>query len=135
VPADRKRNLTKRVVDSLTTTRPRELFHDEKTPHLCIQVTPNGCKTWCLYRRVNKHPKQIKIGRYPEVTPDQARRLAQALNGQIAQGNDSTLDSTVEMTFGELFAKYIALHAKAHKKSWQRDEHRYDVYLKKRLGT
>ena len=133
--ADRKLNLTKKVVESLTTTSPKQLFHDTSTPHLCIQVTSAGCKTWCLYRRINGQPKQVKIGRYPEVTPDQAKRLAQQLNGQIAQGIDPTEKRPAEeMTFGDLFEKYIELHGKPHKRTWKRDQHRYEVYLEKRLG-
>ncbi|MHB8955445.1 MAG: tyrosine-type recombinase/integrase [Pirellulaceae bacterium] len=130
-----KRNLTRRYLDALETRQAREFVFDEKVPHLAIQVTAGGCKTWYLYRRVNGRPKQIKIGRYPAVTPDQARRQAQRMNGLVAAGGDPSEQSTDEMTFADLWEKYLEFHAKPMKKSWRRDQRRYDYYLAKRFAT
>jgi integrase len=130
-----KRNLTRRYLDSLETRQPREFVFDEKVPHLAIQVTAGGCKTWYLYRRVNGRPKQMRIGRYPAVTPDAARRQAQQMNGLVAAGGDPSAESTEEMTFGDLWEKYLEFHAKPMKKSWRRDEHRYKHYLARRFAT
>jgi integrase len=130
-----KRNLTRRYLDALETRQTREFVFDDKVPHLAIQVTAGGCKTWYLYRRVNGRPKQIKIGRYPAVTPDQARRQAQQMNGLVAAGGDPSKVPTDEMTFGDLWTKYLDLHARTMKKSWRRDARRYDYYLAKRFAT
>ena len=131
-----KRYLTRRYLDAVESRLPREFIFDDKVPHLAIQVTAGGCKTWYLYRRVKGKPKQYKLGRYPQMTPDQARTTAQKMNGLVAQGLDpSEKETPAETTFGVVFAKYIDLHAKPHKKTWKRDSHRYDVYLKSRLGN
>lgn len=70
-------NFTKRVLDRLTL--PREgvaYFYDTDTKGLAISVGKTGRKSFLLYRRIQGRPERIKIGRYPDVSIEQARKLA-----------------------------------------------------------
>ena len=53
-----------------------------------ILITGNGAKTFYLYRKVDGKPEQIRLGPYPDLTVEQARRMADEKNGAIARGED-----------------------------------------------
>ena len=78
-------NFTKRELDWLTL--PSEgvaYFYDTDTKGLAICVGKTGRKSFLLYRRIQGKPERIKIGRYPDVTIDQARKTVAAMNADIA---------------------------------------------------
>ena len=55
--------------------------------------------------------KRVVIGRYPRMTPDQARREAQKLLGRVAAGDDPAeqrAEARSMPTLGEAFDKYMA---------------------------
>jgi hypothetical protein len=79
-------NFTKRVLDRLTL--PSEgvaYFYDTDTKGLAICVGKTGRKSFLLYRRIQGKPERIKIGRYPDVSIEQARKTVATLNADIAQ--------------------------------------------------
>jgi integrase len=55
---------------------------------LVMQVTPAGVRSWVLRFRVNGRRVNHTIGRWPELTVDQARHEARILLGGIATGQD-----------------------------------------------
>jgi hypothetical protein len=100
-------NFTKQELDRLTL--PSEgvaYFYDKATKGLAISVGKTGRKSFLLYRRIQGKPERIKIGRYPDVTIDQARKTVAALNAKIAQDlnpAESMRDRRKEITLGEFF--------------------------------
>lgn len=64
----------------------RIFYYDTETPGLCIQVTGTGVKTFYLYRKVMGKPERVRLGAYPSMTPEQAKRKAAEVNGNIAKG-------------------------------------------------
>jgi len=106
---------------------------DERTPHLGLSITPKGTKTFFIQRRVGGRPVRMMLGRFPEVTVDQARRKAASLNMEIAAGNDPYERSRTarsSATFKEFFHhEYMEKHAKAHKKSWRQDADLFRLHL------
>ncbi|RLJ18072.1 integrase [bacterium endosymbiont of Escarpia laminata] len=88
----RKINFTKSSIEALEAapTGKRVDYHDAKVPGLIIQVTGNGTKTFYVYKRINNRPKRVRIGRYPDFTPTNARTKAEKLIGEIADGQDPT---------------------------------------------
>lgn len=86
-----------------------------------------------LYRKIKGKPERITIGRFPEVTIEQARKQVDALNAKIANGinpNEEKRGIRSEMTLLDLFNQYIERYAKVHKKSWQVNTQQFKRYAK-----
>lgn len=113
-------------------------YHDEGQTGLCLRVTDSGAKTFKLYRKVNGKPVDLTLGRWPAITVETARKLAQEQLGSIAAGVDVQASKRAireETDLGELFDDYLELYAKPRKRSWREDEglwNRYFATLKAR---
>lgn len=110
----------------------RTYYSDAKTPGLFLAVWDTGIKSFELYKRMGGRPTRLKIGRFPEITVEQARREVARMTGRIALGKDPAEDrrkARGETTIGELFDLYLENHAKPHKRSWKEDQAQYDRYL------
>ncbi|ASZ13269.1 site-specific integrase [Chitinophaga pendula] len=104
-----KINFRKDALDGLVGQGKRYTVFDAKTPSLCLIVYPSNAKTFFLYRNVKGRPKRIKIGRYPDLSVENARKEAARLNGLIALGRDPHEERKAErkeMTFYELYETY-----------------------------
>lgn len=90
----------------------RSTYKDTKTPGLHLRVTSSGVKTFSLFKRVNGKPERITLGRFPEMTVEQARRKATEMNGQIAMGVSPSLEKrravTASKTFSDFFEDYVS---------------------------
>jgi len=109
------------------------VYHDTTKHGLKLLVRPTGVKTFVLYRKIKGRPERITIGRFPEVTIEQARNQVDALNAKIATGvnpNEEKRGLRSEMTLYDLFNQYMERYAKVHKKSWQEDSDQFNRYLK-----
>ncbi len=62
--------------------------YDNKIRGLLIRITSNGTKSFTVYRRVNGKPQRVKLGRYPDMSIEQARRRAQKMLSLMADGID-----------------------------------------------
>jgi integrase len=99
---------------------------------LALQVTSTGAKSFYVVRKVEGRTEFIRLGAYPDLTIEQARNRAQAVNGEIARGiNPAEVrrEKRREWTLGELWADYLEHHAKVHKRSWREDEGQFRRYL------
>lgn len=117
-------------------------YHDTQMPALCLCVTRAGSRTFYVCRRVNGKPARMRVGRFPDLTLDLARKEAQRINGEVAVGNDPQAAKRAardEPTLQQLFDYYLEHHAKPHKKSAPEDERMFRVYLspwaKRRLSS
>jgi len=111
--ADNKINFTKAVLDALPLPEAgnRATYHDAKTNGLQLRVTSNGAKTFSLFRRVkNGSPERVTLGRYPDMTVEQARTEATRLNGLLVQGINPNTDARAlktETSLQELFDDFL----------------------------
>ena len=134
-------NFTKASLDALSLPPPgkRSVFHDTKSRGLQIRVTSSGVKTFSMYRRIKGgQPERVTLGRYPEMTIEQARRAAAKINAAIEDGENPAEVKRAhkeELTFAELFNEYIERHARLRKRTWTEDEQRSRQYLEKPLDT
>ena len=130
--------LTKTRIDALPVpTKGRTYIYDAKTSGLCVCVTATGTRTFYLYRWLNGGPQRLRIGRYPDLSVEQARAEAQKLTGLMVQNinpQDAKRAARRELTFGVLFTDYMERYAKPYKKSWVQDEIQYNRYLKPLAG-
>lgn len=133
-------NFTKSALEALPIpAEDRVEYRDTKTAGLRLRVTANKVKTFCLYRRVKGgQPERVTLGRFPDVSLEQARKLAAAINSAIADGaNPAEVKRAhkAEMTFADLFKQYMDRHAKLKKVTHAEDQQRYEQYLETKLGS
>jgi len=137
---ENKINFTKVVIDALSIplSGKRSTYLDIKTTGLQLRITSTGTRTFSVYRRIKRgDPERITLGRYPDMTIEQARRRAAEINLDIAEGkNPAEVKRGIktELTFSELFAEYMKRHSKLKKKSWVEDQSQFRIYLEKPLG-
>jgi len=111
--AQNELNFTKANLDALHLPEAgkRAVYHDAKTTGLQVRVSSTGAKTFCIYRRVKGgKPERVTLGRYPEMTIEQARRAAADVNAAIENGEDPAKVKRAhreEPTFAEVFDLFI----------------------------
>ncbi len=128
-----KMNFTQATIDRLSAPATGRVYYaDARTPGLVLCVWDTGVKTFELYKRMGGRPTRLKIGRFPGVTVEEARKEVARMTGQLSQGEnpaDSRRKARGETTLGDLFALYLDSHAKPHKRTWKEDEAQYKRYL------
>lgn len=133
-----KFNFTKAAIDNLPVPDKGWAYHyDLKVQGLGIGIGSTGKKSFILYRKIHGRPERITLGRYPDLTIEQARGKASEINTDIARGlnpGEVKRGRQAELTFAELFAEYLERHAKPNKKTWAEDESQFKTYLAKPLG-
>lgn len=125
-----KINFTKRTIEGLKTPPQgkRVYYHDIKVRGLSLTITDKGTKIFYLTRWIEGKAERIRIGRFPDLSVENARTEAMKLNALIAKGAnpaDIARAKRQEMTLGELFEEYLTRHAKPLKKSWKDDVGRF----------
>lgn len=134
-------NFTKADIDSLpipATGGKRDTYHDTKASGLQLRVTHTGIKTFSVFKRTKcGNPERITLGRYPDMTIDQARRKTMEICLAISEGINPAEEKRMaraEMPFSELFKEYIERHAKLSKKTWGDDIRLYNYHLLNSIG-
>ncbi len=120
----------------------RSSYYDSKIPGLELRVTSNGTKTFNLYRKINGKPDRVQIGRFPAVTVELARKRAEEINGNIAQGKNPAEEKRTlkaELTLQEVFDEFYEKEVKPNHRAWKEEKRKYDGYLSmwgnRRLST
>ena len=83
-------NFTRAALDALPLPAEgkRAQVHDARVKGLQLRITSNGVKTFVVFRRIKGgRPQRVALGRYPDITIDQARRESEKINGLLAQGS------------------------------------------------
>jgi integrase len=138
-----KLNFTKGNIDALPLPESKHvIYHDTRVPGLIIRVFATGVKSFSLYRRIAGKTENITIGKYSKMSPEQARKEAEKLNGKIAEGMNPAEEKRslrAELTLGDLFDYYLVNHAKIHKRTWKYDQNMFRLYFshwrKRRIST
>jgi len=120
-------NFTKKSLDALPLPEKgkRLYVYDTKVRGLELMVTEQGSKSFKVYRKLNDKPIRVTLGKYPEMTVENARREAQRVLAEINSGknpNEEKKKLRAETTFGEMFSMYMERYSKLHKKTWKYDE-------------
>ncbi len=110
----------------------RIIIYDAKIPGLAMRVTDKGVKSFTLYRKYQGQPVKMKLGGFPAISIEQARTLAAAANGKMAQGidpRDERRAVRTSITLQQLFEKYTKEHAELRSTARTRktDKSRFDT--------
>src|ERR1700733_13703459 len=88
------RRISKSTVDSLfcPPDKDREIIWDDKLKGFGIAAFPTGVKTYVAQYRKDGRSHRIVIGKHGRLTPDEARREAKALLGDVEKGVNPALE-------------------------------------------
>lgn len=110
----------------------RVYYRDTVVKGLTLDVTSSGSKTFYLYKFIDGKPERIYLGKFPDLSVENARKAATIHRASIAQGQnpqDEKRKIRDEMTFEQLFRNYLERHSKVNKKSWIYDEREVKKFL------
>lgn len=133
-------NFTHRVLDRLSVPGQgkRNTFFDSQVKGLNVVVTDKGVKSFYLRKVVQGQSTRLFIGRYPDLSVENAREQANTFLNQIAKGlnpHDQRQKLKEEPTFAEMFDLFIQRHGKLNKRTYLQDQKTFDNHLKKRFGN
>ena len=109
--------ITKSYVDRLSTPEAGQTFvRDSELKGFAVRITSTGAKSFILEKRIDGKVKRLTLGRYPELTVEQARKEAHKLLGQIAVGRNPPAEKKSEAlqgtTLQQAFDDFIAVRKK-----------------------
>lgn len=110
----------------------RRYANDLEVKGLVLMITSTGHKSFYLRKNINKVKERILIGKYPDLSIEEARQITIQKLSLIAQGVDLVAEKRRkrdEMTLGELFEEYMERYSKPNKKSWIYDQREITKYL------
>ena len=127
-----KIRFTKRAIEAIDPpTTGREYHYDANQPNLALSVTAAGTKTFFRCGRIEGRPQRVRIGTFPDLSVEQARRIVRRMSGDIAEGKNPYAELQAkkhEETLGTLFGWWLQ-HAKERKRTWRSDEWQFNKYL------
>lgn len=105
--------LTKKSIDSIEPPATGVSFHfDTEVRGFGLRVTAKNARTFIWQGRVFGKKCRIKIGRFGDITVDQARDVARSIAGEVAAGKDPRAEKkkreTESLTLAKAFEAYLA---------------------------
>ena len=82
--------ITKNLIDKIKppTEKSQMFYRDDQLKGFAARITKNGIISFVIEKSINGKVRRITLGRYGELTVEQARKEAQKLLGKIATGID-----------------------------------------------
>lgn len=115
----------------------RLTIYDADVPKLALRITHAGTKTFYVVKRAGTQMAWVKLGTFPDMTVEQARKEAVKILGEFARGSnpaEARRAYRAESTLAEFFAEYGVRHGEK-KRTWKDDQQRFRDYLQKPLGN
>ena len=104
--------LTKTLLASLVAPAAgkRVVIYDTETPKLAMRMTHTSVRAFYVVKRMGGTMVWLKLGTFPDMTCEQARKEADKVLGEFAKGeNPAAVKRAVktELTFGEAFDDFL----------------------------
>jgi integrase len=132
-------NFTKKGIEALTVGKKRVVWHDTHSHGLCLRVEESGRKSFCWFRKVGGRPTWKNIGKFPDLSVENARTKAAEYNSQFArwkaddyQGDDPferRRDLTLKNALKDYVERWLAKSAKKPAKAIKDANWQFDKYL------
>jgi integrase len=131
-----RQRLTRRTIEAIPapTDGSRTTVLDSDVKGFCIRVTA-GARVFYLVRKISGRTQRIRIGGYPDIAPEAARKIAERLNGEVAQGKDLAADrrarrrpGRTDPTLGEVLTHTLEQHWKPTCRTWKEQERLFEKY-------
>ncbi len=117
---------TKSALDKISAPKKGRIsYKDNKEQGLALYVTQSGVKTFYVRKRVQGKDERIILGRFPEMSVEQARKKALEAKAAIALGKDPTEEKRRlrhDIAFRDMFEEFLSRYAKHRKKTWPEDK-------------
>jgi integrase len=131
--------ITKRVVDAAEPRATRYTIFDRDVRGFGLRVFPSGAKSFVFEYRPGAGgrtaPKQrVTIGRAGDITPDEARRHAEALRARVSLGDDPQAAKAAArkaITVKDLAERFLAEHAEAKRRESTHES--YEIVLRRHV--
>lgn len=130
---------TKSAIEKLPTPdgKSRSTYYDQDVKKLALRITSAGTKSFYIVKRVDREMIWLKLGTFPDMTVEQARKGAQIVLGKFA-GHENPAEARRAAksipTLAEFFKEYGERHGRK-KLSWESDQQRFRDYVKGPLGN
>lgn len=128
--------LTNRLI---ATARPGQTLWDENCKGLHLRITTNRKSFYVYFRTKTGKERRPKLGDYPTISLDQARKIARELIVQSSMGRDPMAERQAVRkapTVSDMAARYLDEYAEQHKKSRSvaEDTRQIKRYIAPKLG-
>lgn len=138
-----KINFTIKTIEALKTPLKKDgavCYYDNKQVGLCLMLTYGGSKTFYLYTKLYNRPLRVKLGKFPDTSIENARKLARENKNKIDKGlnpNDEKAIIRKDMTLKEFFNYYVENYSNKFKKekSIKNEESIFKNHFLNSLGT
>jgi len=125
-PPTRKR-LTKRTIDAIPVPESgRSVVFDDDVRGFYVETTSTGARSFYLYRKVNGRPRRVRLGGYPDLAPEAARKMIPKVASEMAEGRDPNAErrrrrqpSKTDPTLGEVLTHTLEHHWKPRCRTWK----------------
>lgn len=127
------KRLTIEAINAIgTPAKGRVYVRDSQVKGLRIVVTDHGSRSWYWVGKVRGRSQSIRLGDWPSVPIERARREAQRILSDIADGRTPVpvaKRAANLMTLGNAHRWFIDNYSRPHKASWRKDQLMFDRYF------
>lgn len=97
------------------------VYHDTGVEGLVLLAYWTGAFTFFVYKKIDGKPVRLKVGKYPDMSIEGARKKALELLGSIARGEhpQPKAQQKTGMSLGSVFDHYIDEYCKHHCTTWK----------------
>lgn len=105
--------LTKSFIDKIKPLEGKDqaFYRDEQLKGFALRVTSNGVKSFVVETRIAGKVKRVTLGKYGQITAEEARKQAKHLLGKIARGDNPIAEKKANkvrnLTLKEVFNDYL----------------------------
>lgn len=109
--------LTKTIVDKLDhiPNKTQTFYRDNDLKGFALRITSGGVKSFIVETRINGKVKRVTIGKYGNLTVEEARKQAKSLLGSVARGDDPIAEKKTKKVHAMTLQQVLNDYLKARK--------------------